>query len=241
MAQEFDVFSDQKGNNVPPDRRQLYYTRRDKNEYACVVENLPVCSCWGLLSRLAGHSNMLWSIVIGKSIQFVGCANLWSFLEWVLRLHPQSEPSEPKPGHHRSDHPTAEAMQKHIRLSPDADLAGQKRLSQESYESKRFAVWNSSPQTLAAGGTRPVFDSFILSLEGFFFVRSIHYWAVYPVDKRICFRVYLKTPQRCPILPKSASAALQSLAFHRGVRRSCALQLHLLGELFSIFEFSDTP
>ena len=104
------------------------------------------------------RQNMLWSIVIGKSIQFVGCVNLWSFLEWVLRLHPQSEPSEPKPGNYRSDHPTAEAMQKHIRLSPDADLAGQKWLSQESYESKRFAVWNSSPQTLAADGTRPVFD-----------------------------------------------------------------------------------
>src|SRR5699024_1208061 len=60
--------------------------------------------------------------------------------------------------------------------------------------------------------------------------------------RAFCYtRVYLKTPQYCSILPKSASAALQSLAFHKGVRRSCALQLHLFGELFSIFEFSDTP
>ena len=53
--------------------------------------------------------------------------------------------------------------------------------------------------------------------------------------------MYLKTPQHRPILPKSASAALQSLAFHKGVRRSCALQLHLFGEMSGILEFSDTP
>ena len=40
---------------------------------------------------------------------------------------------------------------------------------------------------------------------------------------------------------KGTSAALHSLAFHQGVRRSCALHLHLSGELFSILDFSDTP
>ena len=34
---------------------------------------------------------------------------------------------------------------------------------------------------------------------------------------------------------------LASLAFHQGVRRSCALQLALFGEYPSIFDFSDTP
>ena len=39
-----------------------------------------------------------------------------------------SGPSEPKPDDYKPDHPTAEAMQEYIRLSPDAALAEQKRL-----------------------------------------------------------------------------------------------------------------
>ena len=47
----------------------------------------------------------------------------------------------------------------------------------------------------------------------------------------------------CAVLfyQKAPSAALHSLAFHRGVRRSCALHLALFGEYPSIFDFSDTP
>ena len=40
---------------------------------------------------------------------------------------------------------------------------------------------------------------------------------------------------------KAPSAALHSLAFHQGVRRSCALHPALFGEYPSIFDFSDTP
>ena len=55
-------------------------------------------------------------------------------------------------------------------------------------------------------------------------------------------RVYLKTPQRCPILPERhicrvAFACIPS----SGVQRSCALHLHFSGEWSSIFDFSDTP
>ncbi|WP_238316670.1 hypothetical protein, partial [Faecalibacterium gallinarum] len=57
---------------------------------------------------------------------------LWCFPEWVLRLYPQSEPSEPKSVDYRPDRPAAEEVQKYIWLSPDASVAGQKRLSQES-------------------------------------------------------------------------------------------------------------
>ena len=55
-------------------------------------------------------------------------------------------------------------------------------------------------------------------------------------------RVYLKTPQRCPILPERhicrvAFACIPS----SGVQRSCALHLYFSGEWSSIFDFSDTP
>src|SRR5699024_6239960 len=53
-----------------------------------------------------------------------------------------------------------------------------------------------------------------------------------------CILILLYT---VPFYQKGASAALHSLAFHGGVRRSCALHLHLSGEWFSIFDFSDTP
>src|SRR5699024_2323296 len=53
-----------------------------------------------------------------------------------------------------------------------------------------------------------------------------------------CILILLYT---VPYYQKGSSAALHSLAFHQGVRRSCALHLHLSGELFSIFDFSDTP
>ena len=71
---------------------------------------------------------------------------LWRFPEWVLRLHPQSEPSEPKSADYRPDRPAAEEVQKYIRLSSDASVARQKRLSQESkncpqtYENQRIVV-----------------------------------------------------------------------------------------------------
>ena len=50
-----------------------------------------------------------------------------------------------------------------------------------------------------------------------------------------------KLPNAVQFYQKGASAVLHSLAFHKGVQRSCALHLHLFGELFSILDFSDTP
>ena len=68
------------------------------------------------------------------------------FTKWVLRLDSKAEPAESESNGDRPDCPAAEAVQKYIRLSPDAAVAGQKRLSQESkncsqaYEKTRFVV-----------------------------------------------------------------------------------------------------
>lgn len=70
--------------------------------------------------------------LLGKVSGLLDVQGLWHFSERILRLYPQTAPSGPKPGDYRPDYPAAEAMQKHIRLSADAVLAGQKRLSQES-------------------------------------------------------------------------------------------------------------
>ena len=57
--------------------------------------------------------------------------------------------------------------------------------------------------------------------------------------KRRMARVYLKIPTT--LFYSTKKPHLLSLAFHGGVRRSCALQLALFGEYPSIFDFSDTP
>ena len=84
---------------------------------------------------------------------------LWRFPKRVLCLRSASEPSRPKSSDHRPNRTAAEAMQKHLWLSQDAALAGQKWLSQErkdnpsTYEKARFSVRNPQTQTMETVGT----------------------------------------------------------------------------------------
>ena len=68
---------------------------------------------------------------------------LWRFPEWVLRLYPQSEPSEPKPDHYRPDCPAAEEMQKYSiwRWAPFV-LLSKKRSSPGSCASTAAKAFN---------------------------------------------------------------------------------------------------
>lgn len=84
---------------------------------------------------------------------------LWRFPKRVLCLRSASEPSRPKSSDHRPNRTAAEAMQKHLWLSQDAALAGQKWLSQErkdnpsTYEKARLSVRNPQTQTMETVGT----------------------------------------------------------------------------------------